>query len=261
MPAPRKASSVITFRAKDTIALTPMTLGYSNLIEPETFDPDKPKLTMNGHLTSEGIAAMVRTIEEKVYTEASLAALLKDCGENNVKGADKVRPAEEWLQAALKEPKEGFPIQLPYVKLGNALHYFRTLDGERVQQTRQIQAWDSHNRKLNLKRLMLGRGSVVQPIVFPNLYFSKVVGSVQPSLKLVGVRILELIQFQRGSSNAPAEADSEEIAKVMGRAIETADLSAYLGGDEPDDDDDHDAPVTAPPKDDESPADKAKGMF
>lgn len=267
MAAPaRKSSSIITYRAKDTIALPPMTLGYSNLIDPETFDPEKPKLTMNGHLTPGAIEALKEDIAAEVYTKAALEALYKDCEENNVKlprrdPKDEHSPfagpkdPEAVLEAWLKEPKPGFPIQLPYIKLGNNLNYFQWKDGVKTLKTRSIVAWDGHNKKLNLKKLMLGRGSVVEPIVYGNLFFSKVIGVIQPSLKLVGIRVIELVQFQRGGNNAPTETSADDIAAVMGRDIEAADLSAFMGDDEPEDveTEEQGAPKT--------PAERAKGMF
>ncbi len=260
MAAPaRKSSSIITYRAKNTIALPPMTLGYSNLIDPETFDPEKPKLTMNGHLTPGAIAGLKVDIAEEVYTEAALEALYKDCEENNVKLPTRdPKDPEAVLEAWLKEPKPGFPIQLPYIKLGNNLNYFKWKDGEKTLQTRAIAAWNHENKKLNLKKLMLGRGSVVEPIVYGNLFFSKVIGVIQPSLKLVGIRVIELVQFQRGGNGAPqGEADDAAIREVMGRDIQASDLSAFMGDDEPEElAEDHDE--QGAPK---SPAERAKGMF
>lgn len=260
--APRKSSSVITYKPKDTIALPPMVLGYSNLIDPETFDPDKPKLTMNGHLTPAGIEAMKELVLSKVYTPAALDKLRAECAANNVKGVpDEPMSAEKWLESKLKEPKEGFAIQLPFLKLENNYNItkFNRVTKEREKATRSIACWDGHNNKLNLAKLRLGRESVVEAIVYPNLYFAKIGGVIAPSLKLVGIRVLELKQFMGNSQ--PSETSDEEIRNVLGRDIQAEDLSAYALG-EPDDDEDE--VVTANPKAppaEQDPADRAKGMF
>lgn len=254
MAAAKKNSSVVTVRAKETIALPPMTLGFSSLVKPDEYDPEKPTFKLNGHLTPEGIEAMKETIAEKVYTEKNVEKLREECAENGIKKMADPQDPEAWLEAKLKEPKENARLQLPHLVISNRAFFNR--NGERVQRT--IGCWDANNRKLNLAKLRLGAGSVIQAIVYPNLFFSKIIGVPQPSLKLVGVRVLKLEQW--GGQRAPEQADDEEIAAVMGEGFEYDDLAAYADtgrSDEPDDDDDHDEDEGDPTP----PADKAKGMF
>jgi hypothetical protein len=262
MAPPRKpATSVITLRAKQSIALPPSILGYQNLLTPETFDPEKPKLSANCHFTPQGLKALEESIATKVYSEAALAKIRADCAENGIKGELAIKEAGAWLEGVLKEPREKGP-QLPFLKVGNNLHYMMTdrESGERVQKTREMSFWDARNRKLNGRKLRLGMDSVIEAVVYPNLYYSKLIGLIQPSLKLLGVRVLELKQFERGSA-APAESSDEAISEVLGRDLHADDLAAYMDTGIDDDEDDGDEGGATPPKEDQSPADRAKGMF
>lgn len=253
MAAPKKNSSVVTARARATIALPPMTLGFNSLTEPDTFDPEKPTFKLNGHLTPAGITQMVETIEEKVYTEAALAKLAEEAAIGGMKLKEPMSPAD-WLEGKLKEPKENSRQPLPHIVISNKA-YTGPADKRKL---REIACWDANNRKLNLKKLRLGAGSVIQAIVYPNLWASKVAGGVpQPSLKLVGVRVLKLVQW--GGNRAPDQADDEDIKAVMGEDFEYDDLDAFAQGadDEPEDDDDDSGEQDDAP----APEEQAKGMF
>lgn len=253
MAAPKKNSSVVTVRARETIALPPMTLGFASLVKPDEYDPEKPTFKMNGHLNPEAIEALEETIRTRVYTEAAIEKLREECKENGISKMKDPMDAREWIEAKLKEPKEKAKIQLPHLVISNRATYKR--NGETVQ--RVIGCWSGNNKKLNLAKLRLGAGSLVQAIVYPNLFYSKIIGVPQPSLKLVGVRVLKLEQW--GGQRAPEEADDEEIAQVLGDDFEYDDLDSFAADSRPDpedvDDDDHEEGDPTPP------SEKAKGMF
>lgn len=252
MAAPaKKNSAVVSYKAKRSIALPPMTLGFASLVTPDTYEEDKPLFKMNGHLTPESMESIKDTIREKVYTEDAVAKMLEMAKEGGMKLKDPMDPSE-WLEGKLKEPKENARIQLPHLVLSVPANY---KDKQGEIQRREIACWDGAKKKLNLKRLKLGMGSIVAPVVYPNLFASKLMGGIiQPSLKLVGLYVLKLERF--GGSAAPADTDEEAIKEVLGEAFQYEDLSAYMGaGDEEGDDQSPDHP------EDQSPEDIAKGMF
>ena len=246
------SSAVISIKAKKTIALPPLTLGFASLVTPDTYEPDKPLFKLNGHVTPEAIAAVVETIKEKVYTEAMLEKAFTEAADKGMKLKGPIDPAE-WLGDKLKEPKENARIQLPHLTLSVPANY-KDKSGE--VQTREIACWDGNKRKLNLKRLKLGMGSIIAPVVYPNLFASKLMGSVlQPSLKLVGLYVLKLERF--GGGAAPADTDEDAIKEVLGDAFVYEDLSAYMGAGADEDGEDQ----SADHPEDQSPEDIAKGMF
>jgi len=246
MAAPKKNSAVVTVRAKKTIALPPCTLGFASLVDPDEYDPEKPVFKLNAHYTPEGLDALKGVLAEKVYTEDSVKALREEAEKNGFKISKDPQDPADWLEAKLKEPKEKAKVQLPHLVISNAAQFMKK--GE--VQKRTIACWDHANQVLDLKKLKLGMGSLIQPIVFPNLFFSKIIGVPQPSLKLVGVRVLQLKRY--GGQMAPADTDDEAIKEVLGENFEFEDLSAYMGG-------------ASEPVDDEpenlDPDDLAKGMF
>ena len=254
---PKKNSAVVSLKAKNSIALPPMTLGFASLITPDTYEPDKPMFKLNGHLTPQALEALKATILSKVYTEEAVAKIRAmvidpETGKETMKLKDPQDPAE-WLEGKLKEPKEKARIQLPHIQISVPATY-KDKSGE--TQTREIACWSGDKKKLNLKKLRLGMGSIVAPVVYPNLFASKLMGGIiQPSLKLVGLYVLELQQYGKGGA-APADADEEAMKEVLGENFRADDLSAYMGAD---DDDDEDQGAAHPS--DADPADIAKGMF
>lgn len=217
-----KNSAVVNVRSKKTIALPPAMLGFSSLVTPDTYDPSKPKLKGNFHYKAEAFPLLQATIQKECI-DAFLAKLTEDSG-FPLKTA---MTAEEWLAEKLKEPKDEARIKLPHIVLMcNAS--FRGRDGE-LQEV-ALSAWDRHNNKLDLKKLRISADSIVEPIVKPGLFASKQLMSIpQPTLRLVGIRVLKLVQF--GGSSAPAETDEEAIKEALGQDFDMdQDLSAFAAG-------------------------------
>lgn len=264
MATPKRNSSVVSLRAKKTVATPPLSLGFSSLIEPDTYDPDKPTLKLNAHfLSGPAVDAFRQFLETKVLCEENIGKMreeiVKVLVEGGAKAADaekkaqaiKVISAETWMENKLKEPKENAKFPWPHIVFANKAN-FKNKQGE--LQDRKVAAWDAKNKPLDLKRLRMTGGTVMEVVVHPNLYYSKLDNLIQPSLKLVGVRILTLAQFGRGGS-APAETDEEAIKEVLGEAFEADDLAAYAQGAP-----DEEAVEGAPPED-LSPEETAKGLF
>lgn len=234
MATPAKSSAVIVVRASKTIALPPSLLGFHEFDKPDTFDPEKPKFKGNFHFTPQGLHALEAQVTASC-NEALFEKLKADFLEANPKGKLKdPMSVEEWLEGKLKPAKEDPKTDwqaLPFIQFSMPATGKR--NGEVIDKS--VACWDAKNRKLNLKRLCMSRGSTVQAIVTPGLFYSKALaGLVQPTFKLVGVRVLKLISW-KGSSAAAPEADEEEIRNVLGADYEADDLSAYMGDDEEED--------------------------
>lgn len=222
--SPRKNSSVIVARSKRTIALPPATLGFASLVTPDTYDPQKPAFKANLHYTPAGIDALVDALQAQCI-DANLAKLTEECEANKLKVGAPQDP-RAWLEAKLKEPKENARVPLPHIVV-MCRATFKDKQGD--TQTKTLGCWDGHNRKLDLTKLRLGVGSVVQAVVHPNLFYSKLIGFPQPSLQLAGIRVLKLVQW--GGDAAPQETDEDAIREVMGADFDMDDdLSAFAAG-------------------------------
>lgn len=237
-PKKKSNSSVVTVKASKSIALPAGPLGFSSLVEPDTYDPEKPTLKLNLHLSPEAIQQFHETIAQKVYTKEALAQLKLEAEENGIKWKDP-QSAEDWLAAKLKDARDSDQSKFPFIIIANKANY-KNREGDIVQ--RKVSAWDGNNRKLDLKKLRMARGSIIQPVVYPNLFISKLIGFPQPSLKLIGVKVLKLERFGTGGSQE-AETDEDAIKEVLGDAFEMDDLAAFAAGD------DHEEEAEAPAAD------------
>lgn len=231
MAAPAKSSAVIVVRSSKTVALPPSLLGYNELLDPDNYDPAKPKFKGNFHFTPKAITDL-QTLIQAACVDGLLEKLTAEFNEANPKLKLKApQSVEEWLEAKLKpakdDPKTDWQA-LPFLQVAMPAT-FKDKAGE--VHTKEVACWDGKNNKLPLKRLKLGRGSTVQAIVTPSLFFSKLIGFPQPTMKLVGVRVLKLVSWGSGGGQAP-ERDDEEIRNVMGQDFEMDDLSMFAGGDD-----------------------------
>jgi hypothetical protein len=261
MAAPQKkpsAPAVILIRPNNTIALPPGPLGFNSLIEPESFQDGELKFKLNYHLTSEGIEALIQDVEEKVYSKANMDKLQAEFDEKGVTNPPAPRPAKDWLEGILRAPKENATdfFRLPCITVGTKAEYKDHKTGSMVR--REIACWDAKNKKLNLAKLRLGRGSIIQPVVYPNVFYAgaktiqgtSIPATIMPSLRLVGVRVLKLERWGGAGSQA-AEVTDAEIQNVMGADFVYDDLDAYAEGIV----DDHDEAT------DLTPEDNAKSLF
>ena len=237
MATPAKSSAVIVVRAAKTIALPPSLLGFHEFDKPDAYDPDKPKFKGNFHYTPPAFQAL-HPLVNTACIEGLYAKLKAEFLEANPKGKLKEpMSADEWLESKLKPAKEDAKTDwqaLPFLQFAMPATW-KDKSGE--VHMKEVAAWDGKNRKLNLKKLRMSRGSTVQAIVAPSLFYSKALaGLVQPTFKLVGVRVLKLVTWSGSGASAP-EADDEEIRSVLGADYEADDLSAYMGQDDdtPDD--------------------------
>lgn len=108
---------------------------------------------------------------------------------------------------------------------------------------RTITIWDMKNNQLDLAKLRLGRGSVVQAVVKTGLFCTSLVKVPTPSLQLVGLRILKLVQFGGNGGMALDEVDADD---VEGLDMDT-DLGAFAKSNTPTERDDTDLENDADP--------------
>lgn len=261
MAAPQKkpaTTAVIVIRPSNTIALPPGPLGFNNLLEPESFADGPLKFKLNHHLSPEAIDATVETLQANAYSASNLKKLQEEFVEKKVKDAPEPRDVREWLSGLLREPKEGAAdwARFPHITIGTQAEYKDRKSGE--IKLRSIACWDAKNKKLDLKKLRLGRGSIIQPVIYANLFYAgpktiqgvSIPATVCPSLRLVGVRVLKLERWG-GSGAQAAEADEEAIKGVLGQDFAYDDLAAYAEGAVEEDHDGQDL----------TPEDQAKTLF
>jgi len=228
--APKKNSAVIVKRSRKTFAMPPATMGFASLIDPDTYDPDKPMFKVNLHYTPAGIEAVKQFLQEHCI-DALFPDLQKDALEAKlpcVADISGCQSPEDFMEGKLKEPKEQSKIQLPFMQIG-VKQMFKNKSQE--QEARTIAFWDAKNNLLDGKAMKIGMGSIIQPIVYPNLYLSKQNGKdPRPSLQLVGIRVLKLESWGKGAAK-PDAADDEAIREVMGADFDMDDdLSAFAAG-------------------------------
>lgn len=226
----KKQSAVVTIRASGTGSLPAGFMGFADLLTPKQFGDDPAKFNLDYHINPDAVRAIPLVIQAKCY-DAHLEALYVEVLENGGKKKPAMDP-EEWLEAKLKPCKEKSKVQLPFFKLHNN-GFRRGRDGGAPVQN-VMGCWDKDNNPLDLASLRLAKGSVIQPIVYFNLFAAKASMWVpQPSLKLVGIRVLKAVQYGSGGGAArPPEADDEAIKAVMGADFVMDDDLANLGHDE-----------------------------
>jgi hypothetical protein len=235
--ADTKKQPIITIRAKKPIALPASIMGFSDLLKPKAFiadapltGKDSPKFNLDTHLLPNTSEALCGTLQ-RLCVDPMLEELHAEVKE---KGGGTAKPAmsmEEWLEGKLKQPSERGKVQLPYIRVQQN-GYRKGRDGEDpVMNT--IACWPAHGSALlDLAKLRLGMGSTIVAIVYANLWASKAAFWVpQPSLKLVGIRVLKAVQFGGGRGAAPPEADDDAIKAAMGGDFQDTDFSEYALAD------------------------------
>lgn len=234
-----KPRSYWEVRPKGILFLPPCTFGFSSLVTPDSFGDNGPKFKGNAHFTQVQAEAAADLISSKIANEANFEALkkalMKDDKEAIAKKLKLKAPAD-WLESALKEPKEKSRIQLPYLTIAcNA--FYKNKQQESVKAN--IQAWDAKGNVLDLPSLHLGMGSIVQFGVSAALWHGTLATDYKdekrkkdpiawwavPSLRLIGVRVLKLEQFGAGNSDVGAVSEEELVGVEEG--FEAEDLAGF----------------------------------
>lgn len=130
---------------------------------------------------------------------------------------DKLKPMvniQGWLEDRVKTPTD--EKYAPTVKF-SVKSEGKGRDGEVFNRT--ITIWDVKNNRLDLAKLKMGRGSIVQVVVKVGLYSTALVPAPTPTLQLIGVRVLKLVQFGgQGNLDAldPTDVEGIELDEDLG---------------------------------------------
>lgn len=225
--AKKKKGGVISVAARTVIAGPPGQLGYSRLTTP---DEKFGKFQADIHYSEADFQALAKMFEAESVAlipkfaekaerkvEVSQAPVISAWMEEQVKPADAKLKADGIENDYMRFSKPGT----------------RKVKGEEVKNT--IQVWDTKRNLLDLSKLFMGRGSVVQPVLTPKLWTNPLVkGAPQFTTELTGFIVVELKQYARASGG------SVDLSKV--KTVDGADLSQYVannqtegGSDEGDD--------------------------
>lgn len=234
MPAPKnKPKGVIVYRPRrKVVVLAPSVLGWANLEKPDDrFDKDNPKFKLNAHLSDPAFARNVEIITDAV--EARKEGFLKECTQAGYDASGVEWPnVEEWLQDKLKESKMK-AISDPYVSF--SCNYKKGVDKKTGREWEtSVSAYDKKNTLLDLKKLKLGSGSLIQPIIDIGLFVSPKELNPLISARLKGVRILKLEQYSGGGLELGEVAD-EDLELLEDTDVD--DLSDFIGSSFEGDDD------------------------
>lgn len=224
MAEQKKSSGIVTVRTKSVLILPPGPLGFSNLIKPDVYE-GKEKFDLFAHYSDKAQARFVEIVQKEVV-DGLWAEFLKAVDDKAPPKGGWTQPdVREWLDDHLKTPNERSKVQLPSVKFANEATYVK--DGEVRRKT--MKAYDIKNALLDLAKLKLGMGSLIQPMVLGGLWISPVQKQPQLSFKLQGVRVLQIVQYGAGGGGNLEEVSEEDLA-LLGDDFQASDLGAYAGG-------------------------------
>lgn len=226
--APRKQGGIFVARSRQVMTTVPGLLGYSNLETPDTYDPDKPKFTLDLHMNEDQVDRFVDQVDEQCIG-GMMAELRKEVtkGGKPESFAAALEPvsARRWVLDSLKQPKNDKPFPLPFMKLAGKAKG-KNRDGEEYD--KRLTVWDAANNILDLHALRLGRGSVIQAVVKPGLWISPLVKQPTPTLELTGLRVITLVQWGGGAVD-PGTLDDRDL-ETLGEDVAVEDLSAFAAG-------------------------------
>lgn len=134
---------------------------------------------------------------------------------------------QTWLEDKVQTPAD--PKYTPTVKFA-VKEEGKGRDGSTFNRTMTI--WDVKNNILDLAKLKMGRGSIIQPVFKTGLYLTALIKVPTLTLQLQGVRVLKLVQF--GGKQA---LDAVDPTDVEGLDMDM-DLGAFAQSNHPAKDDD-----------------------
>lgn len=252
--ADNKQSAIIMVQGRRQVLQGPPSiLGWSNLVEPDSYQGEAPQFKSAFHLNEAGAAAFGDTIQEhciealwskfqdqyaESYTKLLEAAQAQ--GPASLKKfklafpvsdpSDLTKPdGRDWVERHLKDPKPGGKMDQPFLQFSNKADYKDKKTGKIVRKT--MYAVDAKNGPLDLKALHLGMGSKVQALLMPGLFMNALINTPTPTLKLQGVKVLQVVSFEGRGAGAPLpETTDAELQEILGADFEAEDLSAFAKG-------------------------------
>lgn len=237
--APAGNKSYWEYRPKGIMFLPACTLGFSSLITPDVYE-GKSTFKLNAHFTQTQAEALADKLQAEIVDPGYKA--IKDEALAAIKAKypaallTKVSAAD-WLEGAMKEPKEKSRIQLPFLNIKCNSHVKNRQD-ELIPQT--VKAWDAKGKLLDLPSLHLGMGSIVSVGVSAAYWHGTLNVETEgpkkkpvkwfatPTLRLVGVRVLKLEQF--GGDSSVGEVSPDDMVGVE-EGFEAEDLAAFARSD------------------------------
>jgi hypothetical protein len=227
MPAAKKsASGVIAVRSKQLLITSPGTMGFANLIEPDSAF-DALKFNVQVHYNEDQQERLVGQIQEHAI-DANWPAFLKEVSDKPEPKGGWVKPdAEAWVDDHLKAPSERSRTQQPSIQWANEAEF---RNKQQQMQRKTMRAYDKDNNILDLPGLKLGMGSIIQAVLIPGLFISGLVKQPAPSFKLQGVRVLKLVQW--GASGGNMGGVSDEDMALLGEDVEMDELASYARKEE-----------------------------
>lgn len=250
----KKPSAIKVIRDRKTTALPPMQLGsFHRLLTPDEYE-GKTRFKARFHINPEGITALAAILQAKCI-DAHFPKMKEEVDEEVAEAkAAKKTPAlticdtkegckspADWIEDALKEPREKDKVQLPTIQLAvDAYLPLKKDQDPSDREMRTIKFWnakgvllcDSSEPTKDIKQM--AAGTWVKPVVHTNLFASKQLGKdPRPQLMLVGLQIIKLEKFGSGQVDSPDAADDEEMRRIMGDEYDPADdLHAMTAGDD-----------------------------
>lgn len=217
-----KGGVVGPYRIKGIFMTPPGILGFSHMIKPDEY-LGKSQFKVALHLTPAAVNLMAKRLQDQVINPFS-----EELRKLSPKKALKDRPAAVWLEDKLKAPHEASRIQLPSISFNLNAHYI-TKQGEQVDTS--VKAWDGQtNALLDLRTLRLGMGSTIQ-VGFNASLWSGGLNKfyIEPSLRLVGVKVLKAEHYGAGTGGLSADVTDEDLA-LLEEGFEMEDLSQFAMG-------------------------------
>lgn len=209
------------WRSKKVAVLPPGKLSFSALLKPDdkfgdaqfyvNVEMDEHALDKLADQLKAELDAAYPKFKEQFYNGAAKGTRPEDC--------PPMVALSSWLEDQVKQPSD--EKYLPFVKF-KVKAEGKDKEGETFQRAMVI--WDLKNNKLDLAKLRMGRGSIIQVVVKVGLFMTALVKVPTPTLQLVGVRVLKLVQF-----GGAANLDDVDPTDVEGLELDT-DLSAFAAG-------------------------------
>lgn len=210
---------------------SPGSLGWSNLNKPDDAFGEL-KFKADVHYDEDGQALFVIALDSKVI-EPLWPKFLKEADKLDrtpPKGGWVKPDGAEWLEEALKQPKEKDRVQVPYLRFSNKAEY--TKDGETRLKVMRVVGLQKDGTHILLDRELVGenkaKGSKIRPIIRAQIFSAPGIekGRAMLSLQIQGVEIIKLEQ-RESSAGGDIEGLSDEELEALGTDFEAQDFSAY----------------------------------
>jgi hypothetical protein len=203
--------------------MPPGIVGFHNLITPDNAF-DALKFNVQVAYTEAAVDRLGVLIQTKII-DANWEAFLKAADAAGVKRDWQKPNGVQWVEEHLRPANERAKVQLPTLQWANEADY---KDKDGASQRKTMKAWDAGNNLIAMSDLHMGMGTTAQAVVVGGLFVSALIKQPQPSFKLQGIRIINLVQY--GAGGAALGEISEEDMAILGGDVEVSDLGSFAAG-------------------------------